>query len=232
MFVLVSCSPEGDSSLKVRQQVLVVTSGDGNNRGITTYDLEGNLISHVTDLRDETGTPRGIAQFDDESFLVSADGIDAIYRVFYNGEKEFFHGSNNLNGAIYGLARGPLDYYYAVESNRIEVFDSEGVRLTASLINTTTGGCTLSNPRLITATDNGTLIVVNNGADRILTYDITTAVATCNTAVGFSNNPYGILVHSNGSLYISTQGDDAVHRANLDGSGAVSIFDPGTAVSE
>lgn len=231
MSLLIGCQPGGESVLKIRERVLVVTSGDGNHRGVTIYDLEGNLISHVTDFRDEVSTPRGIAPFDDESFIVSTDGADAIYRVFYNGEKETFHGSNQFSGAIYGLERGPLGYYYAVESNRIEVFDGNGVRLGGSLINTTTGGCTLSNPRGSAVTSAGALIVANiGGADNILTYDITADPATCSSSVAFGNNPYDILVHSNGSIYVTTQGDDAVYQANLDGSGRVSIYDPGTAL--
>lgn len=225
----ISCSPSGDSTLKVRQQVLIIGSGDANNRGLTMYDLEGNLIAPVSDLRDEGGSPRGLISFDDESFLVAADGIDAVYRIFFNGEKQIFHGSNNLSGAIVGLAQGPLGHVYVGESNRIEVFREDGVRLGNLLIPGTVGACTLNGPQNFTTTEDGRLIVATTGNDRILTYNITEDVATCESSVAFGNDPRGTLVHSNGNLYVATSGDDAVSRANLDGSGRTIIYQPGLA---
>lgn len=233
-FIFISCGKEQGDFLTIGSEndgntpYLVIAGQDGNHRGVAFYDLDGNFVS-ATDFRAELATPRGLFQFDSSSVYLSLDTTDSIFQVSVDGTKTQFHGSAQFNGGIYGIVVGQNSNVYAVESNRIEVFDSNGVRLTTNLIDTTTGGCTLSNPRGMTLNSLGQLVVVNQGgSDNVLTYDISTTTASCISSVALGNNPYGVLLHSNGSLYISTQGDDRIYRTDQDGSNPVVIWDTDT----
>ncbi|MEM7646793.1 MAG: hypothetical protein AAF203_07790, partial [Pseudomonadota bacterium] len=220
--------PSGDTEDTTTTPFLVLNSQDANHRGFAVYTLDGTFVSQ-TNFRAEAATPRGLVALDNDSVLMSVDTTDSIYQVGLDGTRTLFHGSAQFNGNIYDTVIGQNGNVYVVESNRIEVFDSTGVRLGSSLIDTTTGGCTLSNPRGMTLNASGQLVVVNQGgADNVLTYDISGTTATCVSSVAFGNNPYGILLHSDGNLYITTQGDDRIYRADPDGSNAVAIWSTDT----
>lgn len=222
---LTQCASEKGAFFTFGRPLILVAGQDVNHRGVSAYTLEGVAVGQVGNLRLEATSPRGLAYFDDDTVLVSADGTDQVVKMSLDGTKETFHGSNQLNGAIYDMVLGPDGYYYVIESNRIEVFNDLGERQASKLINTTTGSCTLSNPRGMTIDSNGYLVVTNQGgSDQILRYDISGATATCVSNVAFGNNPYGVVAHSNGNLYITTQGDDTIYEADPDGSNATAIW--------
>jgi hypothetical protein len=240
LLFLISCGKEQGDVISLNSDLnsenptatpyLVINGQDTNHRGYAIYDLDGTFISGGN-FRSENATPRGLTPYNNNSFLISLDTTDSIYKVDLDGTKTLFHGSAQFSGNIYGIVVGPNENVYAVESNVIEVFDSSGIRLTSSLINTTTGACTLSNPRGMTLNANGNLVVVNQGGtDKVLTYDISTSTATCISSVAFGNNPYGVLLHSDGYLYITTQGDNRVYRADPDGSNPVVVWNTNTAL--
>lgn len=219
------CGSEKGAFFTLGRPLLLIAGQDTNHRGVSAYTLEGIPVGSIANFRVEASSPRGLAYFDDDTVLVAVDGSDGVSKLNLDGTKEIFHGSSNLNGNIYDMELGPDGYYYVIESNRIEVFNDLGERQASKLINTTTGSCTLSNPRSMTIDFNGYLVVTNQGgAGNILRYDISGDTATCVSSVAFGNSPYGVLAHSNGYLYITTQGDDTIYRADPDGSNAVEIW--------
>lgn len=213
------------------ERFLVATGQDGNHKAITFYDLNGNFVS-VTNLRKEGVTPRGLALDGHGSVLVSGDTNDSILRIDPQGRKQIFHGSSAFNGSIYDLVAHPyLNLIYAIESNRIEVFNKQGLLLSQYRIPTTLGSCTLKSPRGMTINSLGQLVVTNiGGTDNILVYDVTQPVARCLSSTPFGNNPYGILQHSNGFLYITTQGDDRIYRAYYDGTNPTPVWNTNTTI--
>lgn len=236
IFLLVSCNGQQgdiitlDSELVQSVPYLVMAGQDTNHRGFAFYTLEGTFVNGGN-FRAENATPRGLFPYSPTSVLMSLDTTDSIYEVSLDGTKTLFHGSAQFSGNIYGLAQSSSGKVYAVESNQIEVFDADGVRLNSELIGTTTGGCTLNNPRGMTFNGNGQLVVVNSGgADAVLTYDLSGGTATCVSSVAFGNNPYGVLLHSDGSLYITTQGDNRVYRADPNGANPVVVWSTDTSI--
>jgi len=234
--LFLSCGKEQGDILSVSTlpsvsaQYIVLNGQDANHRGFAFYNIDGEFINGGN-FRTEQGTPRGITPFSETSVLMSLDTTDTIYEVNLDGTKNLFHGSSQFNGNIYGIVTGNNGNVYAVESNRIEVFDQTGLRLSTMLINTTTGGCTLNNPRGMTLNSSGQLVVVNQGGtDAVLTYDISGSNATCIGSVPFGNNPYGVLMHSDGYLYITTQANEQVYRADPDGSNPVVIWTTNTSI--
>lgn len=209
----------------------IVTSGqDSNHMGIAVYDISGNLITQ-TNFKNEFATPRGLWQYDDTRFLISLDTTDSVYLMDVQGDKTLFHGSAQFSGSIFDGVTSNDGITFVIESNRIEAFDDNGVRITNYYINTTVGGCTLSNPRGMIINSSGQLVVTNQGgSDQILTYDISSAPVTCVSAVNFGNNPWGLIENNGGGLYITTQGDDRIYSADADGSNASVIWDTDTSV--
>ena len=229
LLLILSCGKEEGDLLTLNsissQQNLVLGSQDGNNRGVTIYDIDGNFIRSL-DFRAENGLPRGIIAFDENSFLVSLDTTDSIYSVTLDGEKTVFHGSAQFNGTQYDMVKSDEGFVYAIESNRIEVFNSEGIRQANRYITTTVGSCVLNSPRGLHIREDGKLVVAEAGAtDRIYVYDISEPTPVCESAVAFpGRNPHGVVEHSDGSLYITTQTDSEVYRADPDGSNPTLIW--------
>lgn len=219
------------SPASMRGQVLVIISGDGNHRGISIYDIDGNYLSSIDNLRTEGGYPRGVAAFSEDSFLVTIDTPDQLLRVFFDGTVELFAGSGNFAGTVYGLTPGPENHYYSFESNRIERFDTDGNQDGSNWLNGTVGSCTLSTPRGLSVSSEGNLLVTNQGgSDVILRIGVEDGSPTCVSSVAFGGNPFGIVEHSNGKLYVSKQSEDAIYETDADGSNGVSIWDPGTSI--
>ncbi|MCB0377112.1 MAG: hypothetical protein KDD33_01340 [Bdellovibrionales bacterium] len=234
--LFISCGKEQGDVLSLASETstsipyLVIAGSDGNHRGFAFYTTDGEFI-RGGNFRAETATPRGLVALDSENVYMSLDTTDSIYQINLDGSKTLFHGSAQFSGTIYDLAIGTNGNVYATENNRIEVFDASGIRLGSDLIDTNTGACTLNSPRGMLVNASGQLVVANaGGADEILTYDISTSTATCVSHVSFGNNPYGILLHSDGYLYVTTQGDDRVYRADPDGSNPVIVWDTDTSI--
>lgn len=211
---------------------ILIASGDANHRGITSYDLNGSGASNIIDLRNFGATPNGLAKGPDGEFLTSVDGADSILSVAYSDEHSFFYGSGLLNGALYDIEYGPvMDYYYVVESNIIEVFNSSGIRQASAYIPTSLGGCTLSGPRNMHATEDGLLYVADYTAGRIHKYDISSHAAVCLESFSVSGlQPYAVIKHSNGLLYFGSYSQDAVFTLDEDDMTVTNIFDPGLTI--
>ncbi len=207
---------------------IVISSGDANHRGMAIYDELGNYISQMTNFRDPTkiGYPRGIAQFDNNNILVALDANDRVEMMSLDdySTTTFYYGTL-LNGYIYDLEVDSNSNAYVTESSRIEQFDNTGFNTTPVYINTTVGGCTISNARQMAIDKtNNILIAASYSNARILRYDISGSTSSCLNSTATASNPYGVLLHSNGDIYYTTWGNDQIYRANADMSGATVIF--------
>ncbi|MGH1468944.1 MAG: hypothetical protein ACRBBP_08720 [Bdellovibrionales bacterium] len=211
---------------------ILIASGDGNHRGISSYNVDGTFHNQIINLRNFGSTPNGLAVGPGNDFLANTDGADSILKIPYSDNYEFFYGSALLNGGLYDIEYGPvLDYYYVVESANIEVFDSSGTRIAPARIPPTVGACTLTAPRNMHATDDGFLYVADYTAGRIHKYDITNTTATCVNSYDISGTqPYAVIKHSNGLLYFTSYADDAVYTYDEVTTTATNVFDPGLTI--
>jgi len=216
------------------ENLVVIASGNGSNRSVSIYDLNGNLIKVMGDFRTTGGTPRGVVYIGDQTFLVAQDNADKIDYLGFNKSKSAFHGSNYYSGTIYDLVKDSRGNIYSTETNRIEKFSPEGNRLPLStgnsFIHSAIGACSISNARELFMTDDDMLIVASYSGGRIVVYDVSTDTPTCVTSVSVGTTVYGVLLHSNGSLYFTRWSNDSIYRANPDGSGASIIWSSNTGV--
>lgn len=233
--IFLACSKEKGVILKTPSRAggaLIIASQDTYHRGVTRYGLDGTWQELIHDYRNGvSGTPRGLALGDSNSIIVALEATDQLDRLTFSGESSTFYGSSYLSGAIYDVVKDSKNYYYVIESNYIERFNSDGVRTNPTYIATTVGSCTLSVPLHMIVNSNGYLVVVQiGGGGRILTYDISTDTASCVSSVAFGNTPYGLVEHSDGYLYVVTQGNDQIYRADPDGSNPISIWSTDTSI--
>lgn len=214
--LLISCGSEEDginhlASGFAETRIYVVNSQTTapTNYTISVYTEAGNLLATVADYT-RIGAPiRGITAVDPFNFLISLENIDRIDNLTALGKTSVFAVHSLFTGTIYDIEKSSDGDVYVIETNTIEKFDSNGVRvgITATpYINTTIGGCVLSTPRQIAFNGNtGAMLVTNTGNDRINIYDISSPIsATCsstNTAGG-AVDPVAILAHTDGNFYV------------------------------
>ncbi|MCB9027261.1 MAG: hypothetical protein H6625_13150 [Bdellovibrionaceae bacterium] len=206
---------------------VVIASGDTNHYGVSLYNESGQFVNLLKHFRDpsELGAPRGLIQFGNDNLLIALDNTDRIENFNLNtfSNAPFFSGGT-LAGNIYDIETDSNNNILVIESNAIERFDSTAAQTTPIYISTTVGSCTLNGPRQMVVNNNNELLVTSYTNGRILHYDISTNTSSCITTTNVAANPYGILVHSNGSVYYNTWSDDQIWRANADGSGGVVVF--------
>jgi streptogramin lyase len=228
ILIVASCAKQQGDFLhfaNLPSKVLVISAQNANHAVVVYYDLDGEFLGYMTDLRGEGSVPRGLAPFPGNRVVISAETVDAIHLATLAGKRSLFYGSALFTGNIFDIEYGGNDHIYAIETNNIEVFDKEGVRVASKVIPATVGGCTLSTPRNMAIDSNGYLVVSNQGGvDAILRYDISGLTATCVSSVAFGNNPAGVLPHSDGNLYVATQGNDQIYQTDPDGANPVAIF--------
>ncbi len=211
---------------------ILISSGDGNHRGITSYNIDGSFENAIIDLRAFGSNPMGLAIGGNGSFLTSTNGADSILEIPYDNTYEFFYGSAVFNGNVYDIEYGPtLDYYYAVESANIEVFSSAGDRLSTAIIPNNLAPCNLGAPRNMHATDDGFLYVADYNNNRIHKFDVSNHTPTCVDSFDVSGlRPYGVIVHSNELIYFTSWTDDAVYTLDEGTLTLTNIFEPGLTI--
>lgn len=206
---------------------ILVASQNTGSYTVSSYDLNGQLMSVLWDSTWENDIPKGIALFDALSFAILLDGNDRIVRrsLIDNSTTSLVNNAN-LTGTLYQLAFDEiLGRFYAIEGNFIEAFSRDGTRVGNPYIATTVGGCTLSTSRSLVATSDQRLLVTGTGNDRVLIYDVSGATPTCLTSNTALNglNPIGMILHSDGRIYVATQQDDRVYSLAGDGSGGSTV---------
>ena len=202
---------------------------------ITVYDTQGNLISILHDYGENIEFPRGLAFFDPFTLVVSVDGTDRLDKVDIFGNVSVFASSTYLSGNLYDVEKDAAGNYYVAESNYIERISPSGERFPITgtpYINNTVGSCTLQTVHGLTINSSGHLVAVSSaGADNLSIYDISGTTSSCVNNVAFGNDPYDVVAHPNGYLYVVTYGDDSIYRVNEDGTGATVIYSYGVASS-
>ncbi|NJM10322.1 MAG: hypothetical protein HC883_05545 [Bdellovibrionaceae bacterium] len=227
---LIACSnPAGDffyGALGLGEQKILVATNNAGAPTIVMYDMNGEFVRVVADYASVNDIPKGIAPFDAFNITVLLDGVDRLSRLPIFGGTSTDFTNTNLTGTLFHLAYdSKAGIYYAAEGNTIEAFTAEGVRSGNPYINTPLGSCALNVVRGLAVTSDQRLFVVGTGNDDLNVYDVSTSTAACLTAnTTFGNiDPVAVIVHSNGLVYVATQGDDRVYSFANDGSGAGTV---------
>ncbi|MCB9073877.1 MAG: hypothetical protein H6623_09665 [Bdellovibrionaceae bacterium] len=215
------------ASLDLQTPKLIISSQQGGSTAVVMYNLNGEQLKVLHDYDAEGGTPRGLIALSPLEFLVSVDGNDHIDKISLVDGVSQFSASTGFSGTLYQAAKHDDYGLFFIESNTLEAFDLDGVRSGNPRIGTTVGSCQLNVPRGMTFNQQGQLIVVNTGNDDINVYDVSDpATPTCvraNTTLG-NVDPVAVLAHSDGFLYVGTQGDDRIYRFAGDGSGTGTVI--------
>ncbi|MCC6137742.1 MAG: hypothetical protein IT287_03865 [Bdellovibrionaceae bacterium] len=228
---LLSCSKDSGSfyigSLDIQNPKIIISSQAAGSTAVAMYDIAGNFIRTLHDYNAEGNTPRALIPISPIEFLISVEGNDHIDRYSLTDGVSSFIENTNLTGNIFGAAKSGDYGLFVVETNTIEAFDVEtGERIGNPYIATTVGSCVLNVPRAMTFNQQGYLVVVNTGNDDINVYDVSDPTAptcvTANTTMG-NIDPVALLAHSDGFLYVGTQGDDRIYRFAGTGVGAGTV---------
>ncbi|MCB0361144.1 MAG: hypothetical protein KDD35_00390 [Bdellovibrionales bacterium] len=201
---------------------------NSNNYAISVYDTTGKLLGILADYGANVEFPRGLAFLDPFRLIVSVDGTDRLDVVDIFGNISTFASNALLSGNLFDVRRDSSGNIYVAESNTIERFNSSGARYPVTgnpYINTTTGSCVLSTVHGLAITSQGYLAAVSSGgSDNLSIYDVSDTSASCLYNVAFGQDPYDVVAHSNGKLYVVTQLNDSIYTVNEDGTGATQIY--------
>jgi hypothetical protein len=228
LIAFIACSnPKGEffyGTLGLGDKKILISTSNAGALTVVMYDLDGHFVDVVADFTYTNDTPKGIAPFDAFNFMVLLDGADRLQKVSLKGEAEQDYTDPGLTGTLFQMAYdGVSERYFAIEGNFIESFSKSGLRAGNPLITTTTGACVLSTSRGLFATEDGRLLAVGTGNDRLSIYDVSRTTPTCistNTGLG-AIDPVGVMQHSNGSIYIADQVNDRISTLPSDGTGSL-----------
>jgi len=239
LLFLVSCQqPTGAyyyGSLGADKPYVIISSTLANNQTVSMYDIEGQLIRRLYDYSSVGGLPFGLAPYGPTTFIAAVDGINEFDLIGIDGSVTKWAANPQVSGNLYDIVLAPDGYYYVIDTNQIEKFDSLGNRLPLTsptpYINTTLGGCTLSNPTGLTINSDGKLVVVSSSNNSLLFYNLTTP-PTCDHAVVFGNTPRAVVSHSNGSLYVVTSApaQQTLWKTDKNGGSVQSLFANDTSI--
>lgn len=228
-FVLACSPPKGtlfQGAFNAGEPRLFITSVTAGVLTVSVYDLTGKFIGVIGDFTAQNLSPRGLVPLDFFNFAIALDGTDQIGRMNLFGEFNTHIVNANLTGNLYGLRRRFNGELFVIETNFIESFSSGGSRIGNPRVATTVGACTLNTPRGLFVTSDDRLITVATGNDDINVYDIsdpTPACVTSNQTMG-NTDPISVIAHSNGQIYVATQGDDSIYEFNGDGTGTGTVI--------
>lgn len=231
LVLVLSCSQDEGGFLTETpfENIIVISSSSTTHRGITAYDLDGNLIKVITDFRADGGTPRSTVHLGDGNFLTVQDNPDKATKYdFKTATKSNFIGTNFFSGTIMDSVVDSRGNIYVAETHAIEKFNSSGNREPLqtgnAFIQGTIGVCALNNARGLFMTEDDILIVASFTSGDIVIYDVSTETPQCLSSVSVGAEVNGVMLHSNGSLYFTRFNTDEIYRAAPDGSGAILIW--------
>jgi DNA-binding beta-propeller fold protein YncE len=220
---VIGCSDKKESlfygSLGLNRPLIFVasaktTSNLGTN-AVVVYNLEGALVQQIADFTQPGLRPRGIAYLDPFNVLVTVEGgARAVLKNALFGGYTTLISSSDLTGSLQQIVRyegSGSTLFYAIQGNTIDAFTQAGARIASTstpVIDTTTSSCVLNSPRGLAVDDvNKRLFVTNAGSTSLLVYDLSTPTApTCqqaNSSMG-SIVSTGVILHSNGYLYVAS----------------------------
>lgn len=239
LFLFVSCNPkEGElfhAALGLGEARVILSGSVAGVHQITMYDQDGNFLKRLYDYTAIGGTPRGLVKHSAIGFVAAIDGLNQFDILGIDGSRALWSTNAQVTGNFYDMEKDSSNYFYAIETNSVEKYDSLGNRIPPTsatpYINTTTGSCVLNTPMSMAVNANGQLVVANNAGNTLSVYNLG-ATATCAAQTAFADNPRAVHSHSNGSLYVVTQANtqETLWRANADGSSRVSLFANNTTI--
>ncbi len=230
--ILLSCSKDSGSfyvgSLDIQNPKIIVASQVAGSTALVMYNIEGQFLRILHNYVSEGNTPRGLVALSPLDFLISVDGNDHIDRYSLTEGISSEIENINLTGNIFDIDRHPDYGIFVLETNTIEAFDNQtGERRLNPFIPATVGACVLNTPRGMAFNQQGQLVVVNTGNDDINVYDVSDpngpVCVRANTSMG-NFDPVTVLAHSDGFLYVGTQGNDRIYQFNGDGSGTGTVI--------
>jgi hypothetical protein len=234
LFLLGACTTKKDSflagSLGLGEDRIYVsgTYSALSSFAVTVYDTDGNLLHILKDYGVTGEFPRGIAAVDPFHLVFSIDGTDRLDIAGIFGEVSTFASNANLTGNLYDVEGDSAGNFYVAETSTIERFSADGARYPVTgnpYINTTTGSCVLNTIHGLALTSLGYIATVSSaGTDNLSIYNVSTGTATCVANVAFGNDPWDLVSHPNGLLYVVTQLNDRIYTVNEDGTGSTSIY--------
>ncbi|MBX3022967.1 MAG: hypothetical protein KF799_14930 [Bdellovibrionales bacterium] len=231
MFIIACSAPSGEffyGALGLGTPRLVIATQNATGNNIVLYDLDGKLVDVLWDGSAVADVPKGLAPFDAFNVAVLVDGVDRIAKVSLVDRTVGVVASDaNLTGTLYQMAFDKAgERYFAIEGNTIEAFTKTGTRVGVPYIGTTLGACTLSTPRGAFVTADQRLLVANGVGNRLLIYNVSNpAAATCISAnAGFTTTqPFAVIQHSDGNLYLATNANHQIVSLPADGVGTPAV---------
>lgn len=210
-------------------------SGTNTTYSIVAYDTNGTFLGRLADYNFDGSVPRGLALFGNSSFIVALNGVTRLDKIKLDRTISTFADNSNLTGAIYDIVKDSSNRYYVINGNKVEMFDSLGVKSPSGatgFVNGATGSCTaLSNPQSLAINSFGHLVVANATGGVINSYTISTGSAACyGSPVTFTTPPLSMISHSNGNLYIGGT-NSQIYSAGSNGSSGTSIYNNTTIIS-
>ena len=124
---------------------------------VILLDKDGNVKRVLYEVQQAGRAVNGLAWIQEtQEIAVSVDVQDAIMAInSYNGSVRQLYASNQLNGAIRGLAQLGSGNMVAIESNNFESFTLEGDRVNNGIFPKVTGN---SNTAQLNSLQNGGLV--------------------------------------------------------------------------
>lgn len=207
---------------------IYVSTIAASNLMISSYDIHGNFLEIVSDFTQTVDSPRGLTKFDRFHLAVALDGTDRIESVsILDGTRSPFILSSLLTGNLYDIERDLAGNYYVIETNAIERFSPDGVRLPitgTAYFTPPVGACSPTTLRGLTLTQNGHLAAVATGNDVLNIINVSGGTPTCVASTAIGNDPIDVVQHPNGYLYIVTQNPvDAIVRTTDTGAGLTTL---------
>jgi hypothetical protein len=243
-FLTVSCAPS-DSVFYNESLVtppatapledrIVISTNIAGQYALVMYSIDGEFIQVLHDYIPENLIPRGLVAMDSTNFLVATAGVTQIQNFnLLDGITPYVMSVDLTGNNIFQMRRHPTLGTFVIEGNNIESFNDDGNRIGAPRIPASVGACTLSVPRGMAFTASGLLAIVNTTNDDLNLYDVTDPLSpvcmVANTSFG-NADPVAVLAHSDGFLYVATQGDDRIYRFAGNGVGAPTVIFSNTGI--
>lgn len=208
--VLISCSKEGSAPSLLNSLNIPLTSGDVivANRGNGSIFLLNHIGEFKSVLFQASTSDEFIGGVTYNSLaneiLISIDGSDRIMSVdVTTGEDRIFAATAQLNGTIRSITQLNNGDILVIETNALERFDQNGVRITTNgwpkTLQTT--------PSTVKSLKSGGFVLCSTGSDVVRTYDNDgVQINTASSGIAGTTDATGCTELSDGSIAVTWSG--------------------------